>query len=81
MTTGTEGLVLASSFELRSRSRVKPARHATFKRFGAWSGNNIVILSRAANGRSRRKRRSEAKKAAVDETSTAAHQKARPGWP
>jgi hypothetical protein len=78
--TGTE-LVTPALFELRSRSLVSPARHATFRRLGAWSGNSIVIFNRAANGRSRRQTRSEPKKAAVDEASTAAHQRMRSSSP
>ncbi len=72
--TGTE-LLAPVPFELRSRSLVSPARHATFSRLGAWSGNSIVILNSAANGRSRRQSRSDAKKATVDDASTTAHQR------
>jgi hypothetical protein len=74
-TTGTDRLAAVASLEARSRSRVSPARHATFNRFGAWSGNSMVILSNAARGRSRRHRRSEPKNAAVEEARTAPHQR------
>ena len=71
--TGTELLTAPSDFEVRSRSRVSPARHATLSRLGAWSGNNMVIFNSAASGRRRRKSRSEAKNVTVEEISTAPH--------
>jgi len=72
-TAGTARPLSASERGALSSSRVMPARHATFKRFGAWSGKSIVILRSAAIGRSGRHARSPITKAIAETARTRAH--------